>query len=87
MNSGLRGVRRMLGVVGVIGACGLAAAPTFAQEAQPYTKGTVLVIDTAAFNRMLPDAKDAGLVKAIGMFPARVNRPAISSASHRWADT
>lgn len=64
MKSGL--IRRAVSVVAV---CGMAVS-AWAQES--YTKGTVLILDTAALSKMMPDAKDQAMVKALEMIPARV---------------
>jgi hypothetical protein len=47
-----------------------AGAP--AQDGEPFTRGTVLVVEHAALDRMLPDAKDRGMAEALGMLPQRV---------------
>lgn len=55
-------------------AAGLAAPMVQAQQAKPaaYTKGTVLIVDYAALDKMLTDPKDRPMAEAIGLLPARV---------------
>lgn len=59
------------GAIGLVAVVGLTTSVSIAQP-EPYTKGTVLIVDTASMDRMLPDAKDQGLVRALAMLPGRV---------------
>lgn len=51
-------------------------SPALAQQAQPFTKGTVLVIDHAHLDRFFASPKDRPMAEALAMIPARLREAA-----------